>query len=101
MCENRKLKEKCDNMKNDYSVKLKEEIRKVENKYEDENSYIGYVTSFQFLLKKNLLEILNLKMIFILIQKNRLKMKNMKKIGILNYRNLPPLVANFYNILSF
>lgn len=36
MCENRELKEKCENMENDYSVKLKEEIRKVENKYEDE-----------------------------------------------------------------
>ena len=36
MCENRELKEKCDNMEKDYSVKLKEEIQKVENKYEDE-----------------------------------------------------------------
>ena len=36
MCENRELKEKCENMENDYSVKLKEEIQKVENKYEDE-----------------------------------------------------------------
>ena len=36
MCENRELIEKCENMKNDYSVKLKDEIRKVENKYEDE-----------------------------------------------------------------
>ena len=36
MCENRELKEKCENMENDYSTKLKEEIRKVENKYEDE-----------------------------------------------------------------
>ena len=86
MCENRELKEKCENMENDYSTKLKEEIRKVENKYEDEksilwnslwfvNSYIGYVPNFQFLLKKNLLGILNLKMIFILIQKNRLNMR--------------------------
>ena len=32
MCENRELKEKCENMENDYSTKLKEEIRKVENK---------------------------------------------------------------------
>ena len=47
MCENRELKEKCENMENDYSVKLKEEIRKVENKYEDkiyklekENSFL-------------------------------------------------------------
>ena len=33
--ENKELKEKCENMENDYSVKLKEEIQKVENKYED------------------------------------------------------------------
>ena len=31
MCENRELKEKCENMEKDYSFKLKEEIRKVEN----------------------------------------------------------------------
>ena len=36
MCENRELKEKCENMEKDYSIKLKEEIRNVENKYEDE-----------------------------------------------------------------
>ena len=36
MSENRELKEKCENMENDNSVKLKEEIQKVENKYEDE-----------------------------------------------------------------
>ncbi len=36
MCENRELKEKCENIEKDYSVKLKEEIQKVENKYEDE-----------------------------------------------------------------
>ena len=36
MCENRELKEKCENIEKDYSFKLKKEIRKVENKYEDE-----------------------------------------------------------------
>ena len=36
MCENRELKAKCENIEKDYSIKLKEEIRKVENKYEDE-----------------------------------------------------------------
>lgn len=36
MCENKELKEKCENIEKDYSVKLKEEIQKVENKYEDE-----------------------------------------------------------------
>ena len=36
MCENRELKEKCENMENDYSVKLKEEIQKAKNKYEGE-----------------------------------------------------------------
>ena len=98
MCENRELKEKCENMEKDYSVKLKEEIRKFENKYEDEiyqlekeNSflrkvintfqktvdklYIGFAINFQYLLKKILLEIFNLKMIFILIQKSKLNMR--------------------------
>lgn len=36
MCENRKLKEKCENMENNHSAKLKEEIQKVKNKYKDE-----------------------------------------------------------------
>ena len=36
MCENRELKEKCENIEKDYSVKIKEEIKKVKNKYEDE-----------------------------------------------------------------
>ena len=36
MCENRELKEKCENMENDYSIKLKEEIQKVKNKYEND-----------------------------------------------------------------
>ena len=35
MFENRELKEKCENIKKDYSIKLKEEIRKVENKYDE------------------------------------------------------------------
>lgn len=35
MCENRELKEKCENMPKDYSVKLKKEIQKVENRYQD------------------------------------------------------------------
>lgn len=46
MCENRELKEKCENMENDYSVKLKEEIRKVENKYEDEIYHLENENSF-------------------------------------------------------
>ena len=46
MCENRELKEKCENMENDYSVKLKEEIRKVENKYEDEIYQLEKENSF-------------------------------------------------------
>lgn len=36
MCENRKLREKCENMEKDYSIKLKEEIQKIENKYEND-----------------------------------------------------------------
>ncbi len=35
MCENRELKEKCENMENNYSVKFKEELLKVETKYEE------------------------------------------------------------------
>ena len=46
MCENRELKEKCDNMEKDYSVKLKEEIQKVENKYEDEIYQLEKENSF-------------------------------------------------------
>ena len=46
MCENRKLKEKCGNIEKDYSVKLKEEIRKIENKYEDEIYQLEKENSF-------------------------------------------------------
>ena len=46
MCENRELKDKCENMENDYSVKLKEEIQKVENKYEDEIYQLEKENSF-------------------------------------------------------
>lgn len=52
MCENRELKEKSDNIEKDYSIKLKEEIQKVENKYEDkiyelenENNFLKKVIS--------------------------------------------------------
>ena len=46
MYENRELKEKCENMEKDYSVKLKEEIRKVENNYEDEIYQLEKENSF-------------------------------------------------------
>lgn len=46
MRDNRELKEKCENMENEYSVKLKEEIRKVENKYEDEIYQLEKENSF-------------------------------------------------------
>ena len=46
MCENRELKEKCEHMEKDYSVKLKEEIQKVENKYEDEIYQLEKENSF-------------------------------------------------------
>ena len=46
MFENRELKEKCENMEKDYSVKLKEEIQKVENKYEDEIYQLEKENSF-------------------------------------------------------
>lgn len=46
MCENKELKEKCENMENDYSVKLKEEIKKVENKYENEIYQLEKENSF-------------------------------------------------------
>ena len=46
MCENRELKEKCENIEKGYSVKLKEEIRKVENKYENEIYQLEKENSF-------------------------------------------------------
>ena len=46
MCENRELKAKCENIEKDYSIKLKEEIRKVENKYEDEIYQLEKKNSF-------------------------------------------------------
>ena len=46
MCENRELKEKCENMENNYSVKLKEEIQSIENKYEDEIYHLEKENSF-------------------------------------------------------
>ena len=36
LSENRELKDRCENMENDYSVKLKEETKKIEAKYENE-----------------------------------------------------------------
>ncbi len=46
MCENRELKEKCENMENNYSVKLKEEILKVENKYEEKIYHLENENNF-------------------------------------------------------
>lgn len=47
LTENRELKDRCENMENDYSVKLKEETKKIEDKYENkiyhlesENNYL-------------------------------------------------------------
>ena len=36
MAENKEIKEKFKTLENDYSIKLKEEVRKVKNEYEDE-----------------------------------------------------------------
>ena len=36
MLDNKELHKKCETIKNDYSSKLKEETRKIENKYENE-----------------------------------------------------------------
>ena len=36
MCENRELREKCKNMEKDYNIKLKQETKRLENKYENE-----------------------------------------------------------------
>ncbi len=46
MFENRELKEKCENIEKDYSVKLKEEIQKVENKYENEIYHLEKENNF-------------------------------------------------------
>lgn len=47
LAENRELKDRCKNMENDYSVKLKEETKRIEDKYkneifnlENENNYL-------------------------------------------------------------
>lgn len=47
LAENRELKDRCENMENDFSVKLKEEAKKIEDKYENkiyhlesENNYL-------------------------------------------------------------
>ncbi len=46
MHENKELKEKCENLENDYSFKLKEEIQNIENKYKDEIYQLEKENSF-------------------------------------------------------
>lgn len=116
MCENRELKEKCENIEKDYSIKLKEEIRKVENKYEDEiyqlekeNSFLRKViNTFQKTVDKFIHWVCNkfsvsseeefirdfeFEMIFILIQKSKL---NMRK-----NRNMKNLKYNWTNYVKY
>ncbi len=52
LSENRELKDKCKNMKNDYYVKLEEETKRIENKYENkifnlesENNYLRKIVN--------------------------------------------------------
>lgn len=40
LTENKEIKQKFETLKNDYSIKLKQEIRKVKNKYEDKIYYL-------------------------------------------------------------
>ena len=44
--ENAELKEKYENLENDYNAKLQEETRKIENKYEEHISYLENENSF-------------------------------------------------------
>ena len=56
LAENKEIKEKFKTLENDYSIKLKQEIRKVENKYEDEiytlNKENIYLSKIIITLKK-------------------------------------------------
>ena len=44
--ENAELKEKCEAMENNYNTKLQEETRKIENKYEEQISYLENENNF-------------------------------------------------------
>ncbi len=46
LAENKEIKEKFKTLENDYSIKLKQEIRKVENKYENEIYHLQKENSF-------------------------------------------------------
>ena len=67
LSENRELKDRCENMENDYSVKLKEETKKIEDKYENkifnlesENYYLRkIVNTLKQTLKKVFIWIAN------------------------------------------
>jgi len=56
LAENKEIKENLKTLENDYSIKLKQEIRKVENKYEDEiynlNKENIYLSKIIITLKK-------------------------------------------------
>ena len=50
LAENKEIKEKFKTLENDYSIKLKEEVRKVKNEYEDENYHLFHkFSSFSLL----------------------------------------------------
>lgn len=67
LSENRELKDRCENMENDYSVKIKEETKKIEDKYENkifnlesENYYLRkIVNTLKQTLKKVFIWIAN------------------------------------------
>ncbi len=44
--ENAELKEKCENLENNYNSRLQEETRKIENKYEEQISYLENENNF-------------------------------------------------------
>ena len=46
LAENKEIKENIKTLENDYAIKIKQEIRKVENKYEDEICYLEKENSF-------------------------------------------------------
>ena len=59
LAENKEIKEKFKTLENDYSIKLKQEIRKVENKYEDEIYHLEKDNKFLRKVIKTFEKILN------------------------------------------
>ena len=59
LAENKEIKENLKTLENNYSIKLKQEIRKVENKYEDEIFHLEKDNKFLRKVVKTFEKILN------------------------------------------